>query len=266
MPTLKLPLPTSGDNPKRRTSERMRTNPFPSNVTPRSITNPLTRSVVMRPPTRDSASSTSGSRPRSFRRRAAATPAIPPPITITSASALWVPMRILLAARPHEEIDGLRAARVFHVVKTIAQEFVPILALGHVMNHRSEDCVVVCVPTVLEEKHLSSGFQDAFCFAEQFFSGTARGNLVRPEPKTNRIARGIRQRHGEVVGLGSDNSRVTCGRHFQVAHILYRFFRRLAFHIPAIHGLNGGFRQRIGQEKRVAICPDMQVRHRNLTP
>jgi len=87
----------------------------------------------------------------------------------------------------HEEIDGLRAARVFHVVKTIAQEFVQSWRLVS-DESRSEDCVVVCVPTVLEEKHLSSGFQDAFCFAEQFFSGTARGNLVRPEPKTNRIA------------------------------------------------------------------------------
>src|SRR6266566_2623273 len=264
MPTLKLPLPTSGDKPKRPTSERMRTNPFPSRVTPRSITNPLTRSVVIRPPTRRSASSTSGSTPRSFRRRAAASPAIPPPITITSASPLWVPIGFSLAAPRREEIDGLSAARVLHVIKTVAQEFVPILALGHVMDHRAEDHVVVRVPPVFEQKYPSSGLQDAVRLAEQFFSRSARGNLVRPEPKTDRIAGGIRQRQREVVRLGGHNSRVARGRHFQVAHILYSFFGLLAFHVPAIHGLNGGFRQHVGEQESVAIGSDVQVRDGHL--
>jgi len=92
-------------------------------------------------------------------------------------------MRILLAARPHEEIDGLRAARVFHVVKTIAQEFVPILALGHVMNHRSEDCVVVCVPTVLEEKHLPPGFKTRSASLNSFSRAPPAGISCVPNPK-----------------------------------------------------------------------------------
>src|SRR6267378_2019260 len=159
MPTLKLPLPTSGDNPKRCTSERMRTNPFPSNVTPRSITNPLTRSVVIRPPTRDSASSTSVSSPRSLRQSRLRR-------RLRSGS----PSGLSLAARPGEEIDGLSAARVLHVIKTFAQELVPILALGHVMNHRAEDHVVVRVPSVFEEKDFPARLQDAARFAEQFLA------------------------------------------------------------------------------------------------
>src|SRR5229473_5898201 len=206
MPTLNLPLQTNGESPKRFTRARMEPKAFPKSVTPRSTTNPLTRSVVMRPPTRDSASSTSGSSPRSFNRTAAPSPAMPPPMTMTSASLLSIPIELSLTAGCGKEIDGLVAARIFHVVKTFAQEPVPILALGHVMDHRAEDDVVVRVPAVFKEQHLATGLQDACRLAEQFFARTAGGNFVRAEAKTNRVARGIRQRHGKVVRLGSDNA------------------------------------------------------------
>src|SRR4029077_3166582 len=189
MPTLKLPLHTRGERPRRRTSARIDPNALPNRVTPRSTTNPLTRSVVILPPTRASASSTSGSSPRSFNRTAAPSPAIPPPMTITSASPLWVAIAISLSARPGKKIHGLVGARVLHIVKTFMQELVPILAFGYVMNHRSENHVVVCVPTVFEQKYFSVGLQGAGSFAEEFFSRTTRGDFVSAEPKTNRVGR-----------------------------------------------------------------------------
>src|SRR4029077_18354325 len=164
MPTLKLPLHTRGERPRRRTSARIDPNALPNRVTPRSTTNPLTRSVVILPPTRASASSTSGSSPRSFNRTAAASPAIPPPMTITSASPLWVAIAISLSPRSGKKVDGLVAARVLHVVKTFVQKLVPILALGYVMNHRPENYVVVRVPPVFEQKYFSAGLQDARSF------------------------------------------------------------------------------------------------------
>src|SRR6266478_9212047 len=134
-----------------------------------------------------------------------------------------------LTARPSEEVDRLVAACILHVVKAFVQELVPILALGHVMDHRAEDYVIVCVPPVFEEQDFSAGLQDAARFAEQLLSRTARGNFMRPEPKTNGFARSIRQRHVEMVGLVSDNARAARWRHFQVAYILYGFLGRLAF-------------------------------------
>src|SRR5438132_9873707 len=191
MPTPKLPLHTSGERPKRFTIARMEPKPLPKRVTPRSITNPLTRSVVMRPPTRDSVSSTSGSSLRSFKRSAAPSPAMPPPMTITSASMLWPPIKRSLASRPGKEIDSLRAARVLHIVETFAQEFVPILALGDVVDDGAEDDVVMRVPAVFEQKHFSTRFQDTGSFAEEFFARSARGDFVCAEAETNGIAGGI---------------------------------------------------------------------------
>src|SRR3979490_467533 len=139
----------------------MEPKPLPQRVTPRSTTNPLTRSVVMRPPTRDSASSTNGSRPRSLSRSAAPSPAMPPPMMTTSASPLWIAMRFSLTTRSDEEINGLRAACILHAIETLAEKLVPILALGDVMDDRAEYDVVVRIPAVFKEKYLSSGLQDA---------------------------------------------------------------------------------------------------------
>src|SRR5437899_3670740 len=189
MPTLKLPLRTSGESPKRFTRARMEPKALPKRVTPRSITKPLTRSVAMRPPTRDSASSTNGSSPRSFRRTAAPSPAIPPPMTMTSASLLWPLIKRSLAPRPGKEIDSLRAARVLHIVETFAQELIPILALGDVVDDWAKDDVVMRVPTVFEQKHLSARFQDAVGFAKEFFARSTRRNFVGADAKTNGMAR-----------------------------------------------------------------------------
>src|SRR5436190_15136611 len=191
MPTLNLPLQTSGERPKRFTRARMKPKPLPKRVTPRSITKPLTRSVVMRPPTRDSASNTSGSSPRSFSRSAAPSPAMPPPITITSASLLWPLIKRSLAPRPGKEIDGLRAARVLHIVETFAQELIPILALGDVVDDWAENDVVMRIPAVLEEQDCSARFQDADGFAEESLARSARGDFVCAEAETNGIARGV---------------------------------------------------------------------------
>src|SRR5207245_4348258 len=153
-------------------------NPFPKSVTPRSITKPSTRSVVMRPPTRDSASSTNGSSPRSFRRTAAPSPAIPPPMTMTmtSASLLWPLIKRSLAPRPGKEIDSLRAARVLHIVEAFAQELIPILALGDVVDDWAKDDVVMRIPTVFEQKHLYARSQDAVGFAKESFASATRTN------------------------------------------------------------------------------------------
>src|SRR5438132_10248102 len=191
MPTPKLPLHTSGERPKRFTIARMEPKPLPKRVTPRSITNPLTRSVVMRPPTRDSVSSTSGSSLRSFKRSAAPSPAMPPPMTITSASMLWPPIKRSLASRPGKEIDSLRAARVLHIVETFAQELIPILALGDVVDDWAKDDVVMRIPTVFEQKHLSARVQDAVGFAKEFLATATRRNFVSAEAKTTGIARGV---------------------------------------------------------------------------
>src|SRR5437016_4726646 len=191
MPTLNLALHTRGERPNRFTRVRMEPKPLPKRVTPRSTTKPLTRSVVMRPPTRDSASSTNGSSPRSFKRTAAPSPAIPPPMTMTSPSLLWPLIERSLAPRPGKEIDSLRAACVLHVVETFAQEFVPILALGNVLDDRAKDDVVMRVPTVLEEQDRSDRFQDADGFTEEFFARSTRGDFVCPEAETNGVARSI---------------------------------------------------------------------------
>src|SRR5713226_749549 len=265
MPTLNFPLHTSVARPNRRTRARILPNALPSKVTPRSITNPLTRSVVMRPPTRDSASSTRGSSPRSFKRMAAPSPAMPPPTTITSASLLCEPMKILLPPRPREEIDGLVAACILHVVEAFVQELVPILTLGHVMDDRAEDDVVMRVPAMFEEENFSAGLQDASSFTKEFFARAARGNLVRAETEANGVARRIRQRHGEVVRLVRDNSRVACRRQLQVAHILYGLFGRFALHVPAIHRLNGGFRQHVREQESMAVRANMQIRDVHFT-
>src|SRR5713226_8372827 len=242
MPTLNFPLHTSVERPNRRTRARILPNALPSKVTPRSITNPLTRSVVMRPPPRDSSSSTRGSSPRAFKR-----------------------MKILLPPRPREEIDGLVAAFILHVVEAFVQELVPILTLGHVMDDRAEDDVVMRVPAMFEEENFSAGLQDASSFTKEFFARAARGNLVRAETEANGVARRIRQRHGEVVRLVRDNSRVACRRQLQVAHILYGLFGRFALHVPAIHRLNGGFRQHVREQESMAVRANMQIRDVHFT-
>src|SRR5689334_9635841 len=170
MPTLNFPLHTRGESFRRFTRARIEPNAFPKSVTPRSITNPLTRSVVIRPPTRDSASSTSGSSPRSFKRTAAPSPAMPPPMTITSASLLCIPTQDSLTASGGKEIHSLVASRVLHVVESLVQKPVPILAFGHVVNHGTKDDVIVRIPSMLEEQHFSARLQDACRFAEKFFA------------------------------------------------------------------------------------------------
>src|SRR5436309_6636616 len=234
---------------------------LPKRVTPRSTTKPLTRSVVMRPPTRDSASSTNGSSPRSFKRTAAPSPAMPPPMTITSASLLWPLIKRSLAPRPGKEIDSLRAARVLHIDETLAKEFVPILALGNVMNDRAKDDVVMRVPTVFEEQDFSARLQDADGFAKEFFARATRRNFVDAEAKTNGVTGSIRQGNRETICLGRNNSRIASGRKLQIADILYGFFRRLSFLVPAVHGLDGSFRQNVRKQKSVAIRSNMQIRH-----
>src|SRR5437773_1439489 len=167
------------------------TGPFRPGRKTRSNPKPLMRSVVMRPPTRDSASRTSGSSPRSFKRTAAPSPARPPPMTRTSASLLWPLIKPSLAPCPGKEIDSLRAACVLHIVETFAQELVPILALGDMVNDRAEDDVVMRVPTVLEEQDRSARFQDADGFTEEFFARSTRGDFVCAEAETTGVARSL---------------------------------------------------------------------------
>src|SRR5439155_18535688 len=126
----------------------------------------------------------SGSSPRSFKRTAAPSPAMPPPMTITSASLLCIPTKLSLTASGGKKIHSLIASRILHVVETLLQKPVPILALGHVMNHRPKYDVVVRIPPVLEEQHFSACLQDACGFAEKFFARPARRNFVCAKAKT----------------------------------------------------------------------------------
>src|SRR5256885_7457989 len=43
-----------------------------------------------------------------------------------------------------------------HIIETLAQELIPILALGDVMDDRAEDDIVMHVPAVFEEQHFRS--------------------------------------------------------------------------------------------------------------
>src|SRR6267378_4357281 len=134
------------------------------------------------------------------------------------------------------------------------------------VDDRPEGHVVVRVPTMLKKKYFASGLQDSYRFREKFFAGTARGNLVRAESKANRVAGGILERNGEVIRLRPFNSWIGFRRRFEVAHILHCLFRRFAFDIPAIHGLNLRLGQNIGKKERVTIRADVQIRDRDRTP
>src|SRR2546430_14319892 len=63
-----------------------------------------------------------------------------------------------------------------------------------------------------------------------------------------------------MVCPGRNDSWIAGWRKFQIADILYGFFRKLSFHVPAVHGLNGSFRQSVRKQKSVAIRSNVQIR------
>src|SRR5438094_2003144 len=64
-----------------------------------------------------------------------------------------------------------------------------------------------------------------------------------------------------MVCPGRNDSWIAGWRKFQIADILYGFFRKLSFHVPAVHGLDGSFRQNVRKQKSVATRCSLQVRH-----
>src|SRR5437016_8989073 len=63
-----------------------------------------------------------------------------------------------------------------------------------------------------------------------------------------------------MVCLGRNDSWIAGWRKFQIPDILHGFFGRLTFHVPAVHGLNGRFRQNVRKQKSVAIRSNVQIR------
>src|SRR5205807_9259242 len=64
-----------------------------------------------------------------------------------------------------------------------------------------------------------------------------------------------------MVCPGRNDPWIAGWRKFQIADILYGFFRRLSFHVPAVYGLDGSFRQNVRKQKSVAIRSNVQIRH-----
>src|SRR2546427_1434043 len=196
----------------RRTSARIPWKRLPKRVTPVSMANPPTRSVVIRPPTRVRSSSTSGRNPRAPSRSAAPRPATPPPMIRTSGASS-------LRTASGDEIDGGRRARVRDVREVLAHGVEPLLAPGHMVDDRSEDHKVVDVGAVLEEQRPTTRTEDSLRFCEELLAGFAVRDLVRAEAEDYGVAARGRDRERERARTSGVDPRVGGGSRLEVTNV-----------------------------------------------